>query len=74
MAEIHPLVRIGHVHLKVADLDRALQFYWDRPEDQWPRTPDGRLAMFTRRLDLDALLRAGTASSAEAPGPGPRDL
>jgi catechol 2,3-dioxygenase len=24
---IHPYVRIGHVHLKVADLDRALAFY-----------------------------------------------
>jgi catechol 2,3-dioxygenase len=24
---IHPEVRIGHVHLKVADLDRALSFY-----------------------------------------------
>src|SRR2546426_5790427 len=26
---IHPGVRIGHVHLKVADLDRALAFYRD---------------------------------------------
>ena len=26
---IHPAVRIGHVHLKVADLDRALAFYRD---------------------------------------------
>jgi catechol 2,3-dioxygenase len=26
---IHPDVRIGHVHLKVADLDRALAFYRD---------------------------------------------
>ena len=24
---IHPAVRIGHVHLKVSDLERALQFY-----------------------------------------------
>jgi catechol 2,3-dioxygenase len=24
---IHPDVAIGHVHLKVADLDRALRFY-----------------------------------------------
>jgi catechol 2,3-dioxygenase len=24
---IHPDVRIGHIHLKVADLDRALAFY-----------------------------------------------
>jgi catechol 2,3-dioxygenase len=26
-ARIHPQVRIGHVHLKVADLERALKFY-----------------------------------------------
>ena len=26
---IHPQVRIGHVHLKVADLDRAIRFYRD---------------------------------------------
>lgn len=26
---IHPQTRIGHVHLKVADLDRALAFYHD---------------------------------------------
>jgi len=26
---IHPDVRIGHVHLKVGDLDRALAFYQD---------------------------------------------
>ncbi|MES2705778.1 MAG: VOC family protein [Verrucomicrobiota bacterium] len=29
LAPIHPGVRIGHVHLKVADLDRALGFYRD---------------------------------------------
>jgi catechol 2,3-dioxygenase len=28
-APIHPAVRIGHVHLKVADLDRALGFWRD---------------------------------------------
>jgi len=26
---IHPGVRIGHVHLKVADLERAIGFYRD---------------------------------------------
>ena len=29
MRAIHPQVRIGHVHLKVADLERALRFYRD---------------------------------------------
>jgi catechol 2,3-dioxygenase len=27
MAPIHPQTRIGHVHLKVADLERSLEFY-----------------------------------------------
>ena len=36
----------------------GVELYWDRPADQWPRTSDGELAMFTRRLDLDDLLRA----------------
>jgi catechol 2,3-dioxygenase len=28
-APIHPQVRVGHVHLKVADLERSLAFYRD---------------------------------------------
>ena len=28
------------------------------PEAEWPRTADGALSMFTKRLDLDELLRA----------------
>lgn len=36
--------------------DNGVELYWDRPEELWPRTPDGGLAMFTRRLDLDSLL------------------
>lgn len=34
----------------------GVELYWDRPPDAWPRTPDGALAMYTRPLDLDALL------------------
>jgi catechol 2,3-dioxygenase len=34
----------------------GVELYRDRPESEWPRTPDGALAMFTRPLDLDALL------------------
>ena len=34
----------------------GLEFYWDRPPENWPRTPGGELAMFTRALDLDNLL------------------
>ena len=36
----------------------GVELYWDRPADQWPRGADGALAMYTRRLDLDDLLRA----------------
>jgi catechol 2,3-dioxygenase len=36
--------------------NNGVELYWDRPQDQWPRTPDGALAMFTHRLDLAALL------------------
>lgn len=35
----------------------GIELYWDRPEPQWPRTPQGQLAMHTRPLDLDELLR-----------------
>lgn len=35
----------------------GLELYWDRPEDEWPRTPDGRPEMYTHSLDLDDLLK-----------------
>ena len=34
----------------------GVELYWDRPREQWPRSPDGLLTMFTRALDLDSLL------------------
>ena len=34
----------------------GVELYWDRPEANWPRQPDGSLAMFTHALDLEALL------------------
>ena len=34
----------------------GLELYRDRPREQWPHTPAGELAMFTRALDLEALL------------------
>jgi catechol 2,3-dioxygenase len=36
----------------------GLELYWDRPRDQWPRTLDGSIDMYTRALDLADLLRA----------------
>lgn len=34
----------------------GVELYWDRPSEQWPKGPDGELAMFTRPLDLGGLL------------------
>ncbi len=36
----------------------GVELYRDRPQEQWPRTPAGELAMYTRALDLSDLLRA----------------
>ncbi|MEM1045843.1 MAG: VOC family protein [Pseudomonadota bacterium] len=38
----------------------GIELYWDRPEEDWPRNADGRLAMVTEPLDLDRLLACGT--------------
>ena len=35
----------------------GVELYWDRPHEQWPRTPDGGLEMFTRPLNLESLLQ-----------------
>jgi catechol 2,3-dioxygenase len=34
----------------------GVELYWDRAPADWPRTSDGKLAMFTRPLDLKTLL------------------
>jgi catechol 2,3-dioxygenase len=34
----------------------GVELYWDRPRDVWPRDGEGTLAMYTRPLDLRALL------------------
>jgi len=38
--------------------DNGVELYWDRPQEEWPRTADGKLALFTARLDVRDLLRA----------------
>ena len=48
--------------------DNGVELYWDRPKEAWPRTADGKLAMFTRRLDLVNLLAENDrAMQVEAP-------
>ena len=34
----------------------GVELYWDRPAELWPRTPDGKLAMYSHALDLGGLL------------------
>jgi catechol 2,3-dioxygenase len=36
--------------------DNGVELYRDRPRGEWPRDGDGALAMFTRPLDVHALL------------------
>ena len=38
--------------------ENGVELYWDRPEADWPRNAEGGLEMYTRRLDLDGLLKA----------------
>ena len=43
--------------LYLSDPDgNGVELYWDRPESEWPRDQEGKLAMVTERLDLRSLL------------------
>jgi catechol 2,3-dioxygenase len=37
--------------------ENGVELYWDRPRERWPVNQAGELQMFTRKLDLDDLLR-----------------
>ena len=44
------------IYLRDPD-ENGVELYRDRPREEWPMTPDGtQVAMFTRPLDLRALL------------------
>lgn len=55
--------------------DNGLELYWDRPAEAWPRTAQGEIAMFTKRLDLNSLLKE-IAPGDDVPQveEGPQDL
>jgi catechol 2,3-dioxygenase len=56
--------------------ENGVELYWDRPRNRWPVTADGKLAMYTRRLDLRDLL-AEVDDEEQTPtgiGEGPTDL
>jgi catechol 2,3-dioxygenase len=40
----------------------GIELYWDRPEGEWPRDAQGKLAMVTEPLDLESLLREPSSS------------
>ena len=35
----------------------GLELYWDRPRGEWPKKEDGSIEMFTKRLDMEGLLK-----------------
>ncbi len=48
------------IYLRDPD-DNGVELYRDKPQGSWPRTADGKLAMYTRPLDLHALLKEAPA-------------
>lgn len=34
----------------------GVELYWDRPKEEWPKTEDGNIEMFTNSLDVEDLL------------------
>jgi catechol 2,3-dioxygenase len=36
--------------------NNGVELYWDRPKELWQYDPNGDVAMFTKRLDIDGLL------------------
>lgn len=37
--------------------DNGVELYRDRPKEEWPVDENGKLTMYSRRLDVEALLR-----------------
>ena len=47
--------------LYLSDPDgNGVELYWDRPQDQWPRSSEGDVEMYTRRINLQELLDEST--------------
>ncbi len=72
---IHPAARIGHVHLKVADIDRALRFYRDVLGFQITQRYGSR-AVFLSAGDYhhDIALNTWESLGGEPPAPGTTGL
>jgi catechol 2,3-dioxygenase len=59
------------IYLRDPD-DNGVELYCDKPKELWPRASDGKLAMFTRTLDLSGLL--SEAPPVPTLSTGPEDL
>jgi catechol 2,3-dioxygenase len=58
--------------LYLSDPDgNGVELYWDRPQEVWPRSADGKLAMYTHRLDLMGLLKEAEAPQLAEAGARP---
>ncbi len=51
--------------LYLADPDgNGIELYWDRPQDHWPRTSDGTLALISLPLDVESFVASEPAERA----------
>ncbi|MEO6456330.1 MAG: VOC family protein [Ginsengibacter sp.] len=37
--------------------ENGVELYWDKPQNQWPKKPDGSIDMFTQYFNTDELLK-----------------
>jgi catechol 2,3-dioxygenase len=56
------------IYLRDPD-DNGVELYCDRPRERWPRDSSGKLAMYTRGLDLQSLLGEPQADISLPAGP-----
>jgi catechol 2,3-dioxygenase len=63
----------GGESIYLSNLDaNGVELYCDKPKEKWPRSKDGQLEMYTRRIDLRKLL--GEAEEKIEMTSGPEDL
>lgn len=41
----------------------GVELYWDRPKEEWPMDENGNIQMFTKRLDVEGLLKEAEEAS-----------
>ena len=56
------------IYLRDPD-DNGVELYCDKPKERWPLDASGRLAMYTRRLDLRDLLSEAPLDLRVSTGP-----